>query len=296
VLGKPLVAELRARGHDVYGCDLMHTDDPQSMRADIGNHRELGCVFGEFYPQLVYHLAGEFGRKNGQSYYERMWRTNVIGTRNVIEWCLRQETPLLFASSSEAYGDLADRHELLTEELLHTEVPIFHCDYALSKYVGEKQLETARNRGLMAVAFRFFNVWGPGEKFSPYRSVVCQFTHSLLTVRPVTVYRNCYRDFLHVSDWSRTMANAADRVRSLKHTAYNVGGTDFRSMENLWTTIKERLEPVDVKTNYLDIEDGNVVRKRPDITRAALELDHKPKVTIETGIREYSEWMRNESK
>ena len=42
--------------------------------------------------------------KNGQAYYENLWNTNCIGTRNVIEECVAKEIPLVFSSSSEAYG------------------------------------------------------------------------------------------------------------------------------------------------------------------------------------------------
>jgi hypothetical protein len=34
----------------------------------------------------VYHLAAEFGRINGEEYYDTLWQTNVIGTRNILEW------------------------------------------------------------------------------------------------------------------------------------------------------------------------------------------------------------------
>ncbi len=34
-LGRPLVAELRRRGNDVWGCELQHQADEQTIRADI---------------------------------------------------------------------------------------------------------------------------------------------------------------------------------------------------------------------------------------------------------------------
>ena len=36
-LGRPLVAELRERGHEVWGTDLTHNGDPQYTRADVAN-------------------------------------------------------------------------------------------------------------------------------------------------------------------------------------------------------------------------------------------------------------------
>ncbi len=40
VLGKVLKAELRKRGHKVYGSDLMHSSDPQYMRVDVSEARQ----------------------------------------------------------------------------------------------------------------------------------------------------------------------------------------------------------------------------------------------------------------
>jgi len=78
-LGRPLVAELRRRGHTVTGCDLHHGADEQGIRADVREHRQLERVMREAGPfDYVYHLAAEFGRLNGEEYYETLWTTNVI--------------------------------------------------------------------------------------------------------------------------------------------------------------------------------------------------------------------------
>lgn len=90
-LGRPLVKELRKRGHTVYGCDLQHQRDPQYIRADISKFRQLERVFEQKY-DYVYHLAAEFGRLNGEEYYENLWETNVIGTRNILEMCVKRRS------------------------------------------------------------------------------------------------------------------------------------------------------------------------------------------------------------
>jgi dTDP-glucose 4,6-dehydratase len=72
-LGAPLVAELRERGHDVWGIELQHTGQPQTIRADVADYRQLRAAFdrvGDF--DLVYHLAAEFGRINGEEHYEQV--------------------------------------------------------------------------------------------------------------------------------------------------------------------------------------------------------------------------------
>ena len=44
------------------------------------NYRQLERVFEKQKIDYVYHLAAEYGRWNGEDYYENLWATNAIGT------------------------------------------------------------------------------------------------------------------------------------------------------------------------------------------------------------------------
>src|SRR5215471_18884784 len=80
-VGRWLVPELRRRGHEVWMCDLAHHHDSQYTRCDVSEYRQLERVFERQRFDLVYHLAAEFGRWNGEDFYETLWRSNVIGTK-----------------------------------------------------------------------------------------------------------------------------------------------------------------------------------------------------------------------
>jgi len=64
-LGRPLQAELERRGHEVWGVDLLHQPQQNYCRADIGIYRQIERVFEQDF-DVVYHLAAEFGRINGE--------------------------------------------------------------------------------------------------------------------------------------------------------------------------------------------------------------------------------------
>jgi len=298
VLGRALVAELRNRNHEVWGCDLFHCDDAYYIRADISDAQQLDRAFSIASPALTYGLAAEFGRLNGEAYPRQLWTSNCLGLSNTIDLCLKYASRLVFASSSEAYGDLADRHDILREGLLRDEVPNFHCEYALSKLVGEHQLQIARtNSGLKAVALRFFNCYGM-EPYTPYRSVVCNFIYRLLHRLPITVYAQCHRDFLYISDWARTVANVADRFDQLRESAYNIGGNDYRSIRVLAQLVLKACgyDPGhgswDGLVEMKDVEPANIQNKRPDIALAVRDLDHAPRVRLEEGVELTVAWMR----
>ena len=306
ILGTALKRELRSRGHIVCGLDLKHSDDPREARVDVADYHQLedafsvedydadGYMHGSFCPDIVYHLAGEFGRLNGDRFPVELWRTNCIGTHNVIEACIQTGACLVFASSSEAYGTLAD-DEILRESILDTRVPRFHNNYALTKFTNEKQIEIARYRnGLKAVALRFFNVYGE-EPYSEYRSVVCRFIYRLLHRQPITVHTGS-RDFLYITDWARTVANIArvGRFDSLSEHAYNIGGSESVSIYHLASIVSLAcgLRFNDPLIKLTDAENGNVVHKTPDIELARRDLGHGPVVGLGDGIKLTVEWMR----
>src|SRR5204863_6392639 len=142
-LGRPLKQELESRGHDVWGTDLQHQADQKYYRADVSNYRQLERVFEQDY-DYVYHLAAEFGRINGEEYYDTLWETNVIGTRNILELQRRKKVKLIFASSSEIYGDKY-------EQILYEDIPLNHSIiqqkyYAVTKRVNEIQMMNFEKR------------------------------------------------------------------------------------------------------------------------------------------------------
>jgi dTDP-glucose 4,6-dehydratase len=83
-IGTNLVKELNKRGHEVLALDLYNTDRDNYIRADVRNYRQLERVFENKKFDYVYHLAAEYGRWNGEDYYENLWSTNVIGTKHLI--------------------------------------------------------------------------------------------------------------------------------------------------------------------------------------------------------------------
>jgi len=285
-LGTHLVRELRSRGHEITGCDLRHW--PGEMRADIADWGQLSRVFTNVKPEVCFNLAGEFGRRSGDEFAEQLWRTNCLGVRNIEEACLAWDTHLIHASSSEAYGTLADHGTDLTESLLDNYVPQFHNEYSLTKWCNEKQIQMAqRNHGLKATILRFFNVYGPGEYYSDYRSVVCLFIYRALKGLPITVYSETRRSFLYVDDWVRAVAN----VLNLSPDTFNIGSDDLVTMRTLMDMVFSEI-PMKSEIVYRDYETGNVRDKKPDISRARELLDLGNHTSLRVGIRKTVNWMR----
>jgi dTDP-glucose 4,6-dehydratase len=290
-LGRPLVAELRARGNEVWGCDLQHQADPQVIRADIREYRQLEQLLDRTGPvDYFYHLAAEFGRLNGEEFYETLWSTNVIGTRHLLELQRKHGFKLVFASSSEIYGD---RHEEILEEDIPLQKSIIqHNDYATTKWVNEVQIMNFEKRyDSPIVRLRFFNAYGPGERYHHYRSVIALFCYRALMDLEFTVYRGYHRVFMYIDDFIPTLANVHENF--VPGEVYNIGGTEFRSVEQASKLILDYLGKDDSLVTYLPEDIHNIQNKRPSIDKAAAAFGHNPGITLEEGIPTTIEWMRS---
>ncbi len=287
-LGQPLARELERRGHDVWGADLQHRGQERYLRVDLRSYRQVERAFEQSF-DFVYHLAAEFGRMNGEEYYENLWQTNVVGTRHLLELQRKHGFKLIFASSSEIYGDVDA--DVLTEDLPMQRTIVQHNDYAVSKWVNEIQcMNFAKRHGSQIMRLRFFNAYGPGEYYHSYRSVVCLFCYRALHAIPYTVYKNYNRVFMYIDDFVPTLANAVDRFSPGE--VFNIGGTEFRSVEDLSNVVLKCLNLDDRLVTYLPEDRHNVKSKRPDVSRAVDVLGHKLQVDLEDGVQRTLRWMK----
>jgi dTDP-glucose 4,6-dehydratase len=286
-LGAPLTAELRDRGHEVWGIDRRHSGEDYFLRADVANYRQLDAAFSTCSPEIVFHLAAEFGRHNGEGWYEDLWTTAAIGTRNVLELCRDFGAALRFASSSEIYGD--SEAKILSESLSESTRLHQPNEYALSKWVNEEQIRNFQSRHYLdAARLRFFNAYGPGEDFHAYRSVVALFVHKALHGVPLPVYEGYHRTFMYVGDFIPTLCNACRP--SLPSDVYNIGGADYRSVEELAEIVLDEVGGGEIE--WIAEDTHNVRNKRPDIELAFRDLGHSPVTRLEEGVPLTVEWMR----
>lgn len=287
-VGSHLVEELESRGHEVWRTDRGHYHEGRFLRCDIGEYRQFESVIERAQPELVYHLAGEFGRRNGEDFYESMWRTNAVGTKNLLSLQRRGDFRSILFSSSEVYGDYDGT---MNEDVLER-VPIRQLnDYAMSKWVNEMQaLNAADDWGAELVRVRLFNTYGPGEYFSEYRSAICKFIFKAMHGDPLTIFLNHKRTSTYVSDTCRTLANIADRFRP--GSVYNIGGGELHDMKEVNDMILGHLGLDDSHVSYEESEPLTTKDKVVDATRAQQDLDHSPQVSLEAGIPLTIDWMK----
>ncbi len=294
-IGTNLVNELRSRNHQVIACDLLNHELPEYIRCDVRNYRQLSRVFETYGPfDYVYHLAAEYGRWNGEDYYENLWETNVIGTKHLIRLQEKMKFRMIFFSSAEVYGDYTGK---MSEDVM-SDRPIRDVyqmnDYAISKWAGELMcLNSAKMFYTETVRIRPVNCYGPHEEYNPYRGFIPKFIFHALFDKPYLVYKGHKRIIDYVEDTCRTFANIVDNF--IPGAVYNVGGrTDWeKDIKEYSDLVLKACGKDDSLVNYKEAEPHTTMIKTMDFSNAKKDLNHDPKVNPELGIKKTVEWMKH---
>ncbi|WP_029006875.1 NAD-dependent epimerase/dehydratase family protein [Azospirillum halopraeferens] len=173
--------------------------------------------------------------------------------------------------------------------------PTLASVYALSKYVQERLcLMIGETYGIPGVALRFWNCYGTRQALSnPYTGVLANFAARLLNGKAPLIFEdgNQRRDFVHVNDvvQSIRLALTVDRAAG---GVYNIGSGVCR-------TVRDAAAALAVAVGRPDIEPevtgrcriGDIRHCYPDIDRARTVLGYEPRVSLDAGLTELSEWL-----
>ena len=292
-IGTNLVRELESRGHEVLAVDLLHNNRENYKRCDVRNYRQLERLFNGNKFDYIYHLAAEYGRWNGEEYYENLWQTNLIGTKHMIRLQEKMGFKMIFFSSAEVYGDYAG---IMSEDVMVTN-PIQDTyqmnDYAITKWAGELMcMNSATMHQTETVRVRPVNCYGPYEEYSPYKGFIPIFIYKALHNQPYTVYQGHKRIIDYVNDTASTFANIVDNF--IPGEVYNVGGRtewekDIKDYSDLVLMATGRDDSL---VTYEKAEEFTTKVKTMDFSKAIRDLKHNPQVSPEEGIKKTVEWMR----
>jgi len=292
-IGTNLVNELNKRGHETIALDLYNTERENYIRTDVRNFRQLERVFEKWKFDYVYHLAAEYGRWNGEAYYENLWETNVIGTKHLTRLQEKLKFRSVFFSSAEVYGDYSG---VMSENVMVNN-PIRDTyqmnDYAITKWAGELIcMNSAKMHGTKTVRVRPVNCYGPHEHYNPYKGFIPKFIYHALFNKPYTVYKDHKRIIDYVDDSVRTFANIVENF--IPGEVYNVGGRPEweKNIKEYSDLILKAVGRDDSIVTYKESELFTTGVKKINCSKAIRDLKHDPKISPKEGIRRTVEWMR----
>jgi len=237
--------------------------------------------------EVVFHLAASVGNKRSIDQPITDAQINVLGTIQVLEAARKEGVRKIVTSSSAGiFGELKTR--LIKED--HPIEP--DSPYGCTKLCEEKLcLSYGKMYSIEVVCLRYFNVYGPKQRFDAYGNVIPIFVFRMLQNETLLIYGDGEqtRDFVHVDDVIQANIKAADSIGV--SGAFNIASGTCVTINRLAEIITKD------ESNSIIIEHGperpgDVRHSLADISLAHQRLNYTPLVDLESGIEEYTKWAR----
>lgn len=281
-IGSNLCRELSGRGFSVVGLDDFSSGDFENLRdlkcdmitGDLCRPQDWRDRVGKV--DIVFHQAAITDTTVTDQL--KMMRVNVEGFRDLLGWAAETKVKkVVYASSAGVYGD----GPVPMKESAETRPMNV---YAFSKTVMER---VAKECPLETVGLRYFNVFGPGERFKgKAASMIWQLAQQMLAGKRPRVFEfgEQYRDFIYVKDVVAANLAAAERKGSGVFNVCTGKKTTFNQvMEALNDTLGTKLKPEYFKNPYSFYQNETL----GDPRNAAVALKFRSKFSVAEGIRDY---------
>ena len=276
---------------------------------------------------VIVHLAAETG--TGQSMYEihKYVDVNISGTALMLDILANNQhsvKKIVVASSRAIYGE--GKYTCQTHGIVYPVERIdgdmakgdFTCKcpicgvqvdllatcedsklhptsvYGITKLNQEQMVLTVgKSLGIPAVAFRYQNVYGPGQSLSnPYTGILSIFSTRIKNGNDISIFEDGKesRDFVYIDDIVDATVLGIENENA-NYNVFNVGTgerTDVLTVAN--TLIDKYNLPVEVKVtgNY---RLGDIRDNYADLSKIKNLLGFTPKVMFDEGISNFVKWV-----
>jgi len=298
-VGSHLCAKALDRGWEVVGVDNFCTGDAGNLAALSGS-RAFTFVEAdvcEALPEIagldvVLHFASPASPKDYDRLRLETLAVNARGTEACCRLSVRNGARMVFASTSEIYGDPLEHPQRETYWGNVNSMGERSC-YDEAKRYGEAMVMAFRNtRGLDGRFVRIFNTYGP--RMRPFDGrVVPTFIERALRGEALTIYGSGEqtRSLCYVDD----LVEGVLRFAELDHAPYPVVnlGNDREVTVREIAEIVSRLCEVPLNVVHRPLPPDDPTRRRPDIARARAILGWNPHVSLEDGLARTIAWFRS---
>lgn len=283
---------LLSEGHTVTGIDNYLTGSKRNIQHLLSNEKYefieadvLNFDYGQIQKSvdIVFHMASPASPIQYKKYPIETLEVNSIGTKRALDFATKKGAVLVYASTSEVYGD----------PLIHPQVESYWGNvnpngvrscYDEAKRFGEAMcMSYVRKYNTKVRIARIFNTFGPRMDVNDGR-VVSNFIVQALKNEPITIYGNGLqtRSFCYVSDLVRGLTLLATKELS-SGEVINLGNPNEMTIKEIAEKIKELTNSEgEVQLHPIDQDDPQ--RRKPDIAKAKKLLDWSPAISLEDGL------------
>ena len=293
-IGSNIVKHLIENGNSVTVLDNFisgyrsNLDPFPSVRIIEGDVRDKATVESAICDvEVVFHLAASVGNKRSIDQPLTDAEINVLGTLHILEAARKAGVRKIVTSSSAGiFGEL----KTLPIREDHPVEP--DSPYGCTKLCEEKLCLTySKLYDLEAVCLRYFNVYGPNQRFDAYGNVIPIFVFRMLRNEALLIYGDGEqtRDFVHVDDVVQANIKAADSKGV--SGAFNIASATRVTINRLVEMITKSNSSL-VEIEHGPERPGDVRHSLADISLAHQKINYTPTVDLEKGIEEYVDWAR----
>jgi dTDP-L-rhamnose 4-epimerase len=276
---------------------------------------------------IVVHLAAETG--TGQSMYEisRYVDVNIQGTAHLLHFLANNHhsvRKVIVASSRAIYGEgkyFCEEHGIVYPEerrevdlldgrfecrcpICGGEIKLQATDelsklhptsvYGITKHNQEQMVLTVcSSLGIPAIAYRYQNVYGPGQSLSnPYTGILSIFSTQIKNNNQINIFEDGKesRDFVYIDDVIHATVLGIEND-SVVNDIFNVGADKPVNVLTVAKTLISKygssMEPVITGNFRL----GDIRHNYADLSKAKEILGFMPNYNFDTGVGKFVEWV-----
>lgn len=296
-IGSHLTDLLLKSGHSVIVLDNLSTGNLKNLPQIQLNQSKLSFTFGSILDEkivdscvkecdAVFHLAAAVGVQLIIDKPLESLSTNIRGSENVLNSCLKYDKRILVTSTSEIYGKNTSLTLSENDDRILGSPTKTRWSYSEAKAIEEMLAYLFwKEKNLPTIIVRLFNTVGP-RQIGDYGMVIPRFVSQALLNNPITVYGDGSqkRCFCHVQDVVVALINLMLNDNSVGE-AFNVGNDQEISILELAESIKKLtkskseivLVPYEKAYNS-GFED--MFRRRPSIKKIQQHINWSPALNL----------------
>lgn len=296
-IGSNIVKQLLLDGHEVtvldnfssgYRSNLAPFPDVHLIEGDIRNEATVAEAVNGV--EVIFHLAASVGNKRSIDHPLLDADINVMGTLKVLEAARKAGVRKIVASSSAGiFGELKTM-PIKEDHPIEPDTP-----YGSSKLCMEKEcLAYAKIYDIEAICLRYFNVYGPNQRFDAYGNVIPIFAFKMWRGEPISIFGDGEqtRDFINVQDV--VQANIKAAMTHGLSGAFNTGSGTRITINNL-VELLQKAAGLKPEVQYREPRPGDVLHSLADISSARNAFGFNPIVSFDLGLSEYMAWAKEEA-
>ena len=296
-IGSHMCNFLINKGHNVIGLDNFLTGSLENIEEIYSSKKFTFIEHDVCHPikikikiDKILHFASTASPKDYLKYPIKTLEIGSLGTQNILEFALKNNSLTLMASTSEIYGDPIQHPQ--KESYFGNVNPIGprgvydeakrYLEAITMAYFNKKKLNTR--------IVRIFNTYGPRMRVNDGRAIP-NFINQSINNQDITVYGDGTqtRSFCYIDD---TINGIYKTLNSNYQFPINIGNPNEYSIIKL-VEIIQNLTSSKSNIKYFELPENDPKIRKPDIELASKILGWYPKIDLLEGLEKTINYFSN---